>query len=63
MILYRILGNDIRVRHGERQTADAMAFILAQEPSLRGCEKRFLLNRVVDRDYEAELIAAIEARE
>lgn len=60
MILYRILGNDIPLRHGAQQTAGALAFILEHEPVLPGCEKRFLLNRIVDRDTYARLVAAIE---
>jgi len=60
MILYRILGNDIPLRHGAQQTADALAYLLAHEPTLPGCEKRFLLNRIVDRDTNARLVAAIE---
>jgi len=60
MILYRILGNDIPLRHGAHQTADALAFLLEHEPGLPGCEKRFLLNRIVDRDIQAHLVATIE---
>lgn len=59
VILYRILGNDIPLRHGAQQTADALAFILEREPVLPGCEKRFLLNRIVDSNTHARLIAAI----
>ncbi|MEP6938222.1 MAG: hypothetical protein ABI846_00540 [Rudaea sp.] len=61
MIFYRILGNDIPLRHGAQQTVDALAFILEREPVLPGCEKRFLLNRIVDHDTQARLAGAIEA--
>lgn len=61
MILYRILGNDIPLRHGEGQTERALAFVLANEPELPGCEKRFLLNRLVDEDARTRLVAMIEA--
>jgi hypothetical protein len=61
MILYRILGNDIPLRHGQGQTERALAFILANEPVLPGCEKRFLLNRLVDGDARTRFGAMIES--
>jgi len=55
-ILYRILGNDLPPRHDEDQTYKNTKFILENEPHLPGCEKRFLLNRIVDPD-KAEALA------
>ena len=60
MILYRILGNDIPLRHGAGQTLRDLAFILENEPVLDGCQKRFLLNRIVDAETEARLKAMID---
>jgi hypothetical protein len=59
IIFYRILGNDIPVRHGPNQTATNLAFILKHEPELPGCEKRFLLNRVVDPRLRDRLLSMI----
>jgi hypothetical protein len=60
MIFYRILGNDITLRHGEAQTSSDLAFVLANEPALPGCEKRFMLNRIADGDTQARLAAMID---
>ena len=57
----RILGNDHYPRHGRGQTLDNLKFILTNEPFFPGCKKVFLLNRIVDRDMEAELVEALES--
>lgn len=46
--LCRIVGNDLVPRHRKGQTRDNMAFILENEPSLEGCEKFWIVNRIVD---------------
>jgi len=46
--LWRILGNDLPPRHHETQTEENLRFILENEETLPDCEKRFLLNRIVD---------------
>jgi len=48
--LYRILGNDIPLRHSPSQTYTNLSFILTHEPEFADCEKRFLINRVVEKD-------------
>jgi len=48
IIFYRILGNDLPPRHSSSQTEDCLKFTLTNEPPLRNCEKRFLLNKIVD---------------
>ncbi|MGH8042393.1 MAG: hypothetical protein ACREPN_10155 [Rudaea sp.] len=58
-IFYRILGNDIPVRHRPAQTLTNLSFILKHEPELPGCEKRFLLNHIVDPQTKNRLIAMI----
>jgi hypothetical protein len=60
MIFYRILGNDIPPRHSPTQTLTNLAFILGNEPVLPGCERRFLLNRIVDAQIKMQLIALID---
>lgn len=60
IIFYRILGNDIPIRHSPNQTLTNLAFILKNEPDLAGCEKTFLLNRIVDPKVKESLISMIE---
>ncbi len=59
-ILYRILGNDLPPRHGERQTLENLRFILDREPVFEQCEKRWVINRVADVERETELVALLE---
>ncbi len=60
-LLVRIIGNDLEPRHRQGQSRDNLAFILANEPPLPGCAKRFLLNRIVDPEEEARLVALLAA--
>jgi hypothetical protein len=60
IVFYRILGNDIPIRHSSGQTLTNVAFILNNEPYLAGCEKAFLLNRIVDPKVKESLISLIE---
>lgn len=52
-ILYRILGNDLPPRHLKGQTLDNLKFILEYEGDFVDCEKRFVLNRIVDFDTQS----------
>jgi hypothetical protein len=61
-VLYRIVGNDLVPRHRKGQSRDNLQFILENEPELPDCEKRFLLNRIVDPKEEEAIIALLEAR-
>lgn len=61
--LYRIIGNDLHPRHRLGQSLDNLAFILRNEPALEGCEKRWVVNRVVDRGIEAKIIALLREHE
>lgn len=54
-VLYRILGNDLPPRHDEDQTYKNTKFILENEPDFPNCEKRWLLNRIVDPEKAAAL--------
>ena len=60
-IVYRIIGNALPPRHDAEETFRNLDFILAREPELPGCEKRWLLNGFVDRRLEERCIARIEA--
>ena len=59
-VLYRILGNSLPPRHSPRQTLDNLSFILEHEPQLPGCDKRWVVNRIIDPETEAECIRLIE---
>jgi hypothetical protein len=61
-LLIRILGNDLPPRHPRGQTRRNLREILEREPDLPGCERRWVVNRIVDPDEEAAVIALLEAR-
>lgn len=57
-VLYRIIGNDLVPRHKKGQSRENIQFILENEPDLPRCEKRFIINRIIDSD-ELEAIKAL----
>lgn len=59
-VFYRIIGNDLPPRHRSGQTRMNLAFILANEPDLPGCEKRFVVNRIVDPAEEEAVLALLK---
>lgn len=59
-VLYRILGNDLPPRHRDGQTRRNLAFLLKHEPELPGCEKRYIVNRIVDPREEDALLNLLE---
>jgi hypothetical protein len=59
-VLYRIIGNDLPPRHTGGQSRSNLAFILEHEPNLPDCEKRFVINRIVDPKEEQTIIAMLE---
>lgn len=61
-VLYRILGNDLPPRHEVGQTLSNLRFMLDHEPALEACEKRWVLNRIVDPEQEAAIVALLEER-
>ncbi|MEJ6392669.1 alginate lyase family protein [Gymnodinialimonas sp. 2305UL16-5] len=60
-VLYRILGNDLPPRHETGQTLANLKFILDHEPELARCEKRWVLNRIVDQAQEGQIIDMLKA--
>jgi hypothetical protein len=54
--LYRIVGNDLVPRHAPGQSLANVRFILEHETELEGCEKHWILNRIVDPREEERLI-------
>jgi hypothetical protein len=61
-VLYRMLGNDLPPRHEIGQTLANLRFMLDHEPELEACEKRWVVNRIVDPEQEAAIIALLEER-
>jgi len=59
-VIYRIIGNDLVPRHAKGQSHANVAFILEHEPAFEACEKRWIINRIVDPDEEAAIIALLE---
>lgn len=59
-VLYRILGNDLFPRHRKGQTRTNLALILAHEPELENCRKRWIVNRIIDPAEEALIIDLLE---
>ncbi len=62
-MLVRVVGNDLVPRHSPGQTRVNLAFILAHEPELADCRKAFLVNRIVDPDEEARIVALLDAHQ
>jgi hypothetical protein len=60
VVLWRILGNDIVPRHAPGQTQRNLEFILESEGAFPGCEKRFLLNRIMDETIFARIRERLE---
>ena len=59
-VLYRIIGNDLVPRHRKGQARSNLEFILEHEPELADCEKRFVVNRIVDPEEEAAILDLLE---
>jgi hypothetical protein len=60
-VLYRIIGNDLVPRHSKGQSRQNLAFMLEHEPELKDCEKRFVVNRIVDPKEESAILKLLEA--
>jgi hypothetical protein len=58
--LYRIIGNDLPPRHEFGQARRNLAFILEHESDFPQCEKRFVINRIVDAAEERQIVALLE---
>lgn len=60
-VLYRIIGNDLEPRHKKGQALENLRFILENEPELQNCEKRFMVNRIVDPEQERLIVDLLNA--
>jgi hypothetical protein len=58
--LFRIIGNDLPPRHSPGQTLSNLKFILDHEPDFEGCEKIWILNRLVDPEKENAIIRLLD---
>ena len=59
-VLFRIIGNDLYPRHRLGMSRANVQFILEHEPALVDCEKRWIVNRIVDPAEERAIIALLE---
>nr|WP_244270820.1 alginate lyase family protein [Thioalkalivibrio sp. ALJ1] len=59
-VLYRIVGNDLWPRHRVGQSRENVAWILEHEPELAGCQKRWVVNRIVDPGEEEAILRLLE---
>jgi hypothetical protein len=59
-IFYRILGNDIPLRHRKGQTFSNLKIILDREPIFKDVEDRWIINRIVDPKEEHKIIKLLE---
>ena len=60
-VIYRIVGNSLPPRHGPDDTYNNLQYVLEKEPELPSCDKRWLLNRLIDPGLEAKCIKLISA--
>jgi len=58
--LYRILGNDLPPRHYQGQTVDNLRFILQYEPPLHHCQKKWIVNKIVDPEQEKAVLKLLD---
>lgn len=59
-VLYRIIGNDLPPRHRSGQTRKNLAFLLENEPNFPNCEKRFVVNRIINADEEVAVLKLLQ---
>ena len=59
-VLYRVIGNDLYPRHKKGQSQENLRFILENEPELEDCEKRFVVNRIIDQEEEKAIITLLQ---
>ncbi len=62
-VLYRIIGNDLYPRHKKGQSIENLQFLLENEPKLESCEKRWVVNRIIDPDQERKIIKLLRSHQ
>ncbi|MFQ3787563.1 alginate lyase family protein [Halomonas sp. A29] len=58
-VLYRIIGNDLPPRHRTGQALENLKFILEHEVDFPNCEKRFVVNRIVNAEVENSILEVL----
>lgn len=59
-VLFRVIGNDLYPRHRKGQSRDNLKFILDNEPDFPDCEKRFIVNRLIDPNEEEAITKLLD---
>lgn len=59
--LVRVIGNDLYPRHERGQQRENLRFILENEPHLPRCEKKWIVNRIVDGREREAILALLKA--
>jgi hypothetical protein len=59
-VLYRIIGNDLYPRHKKGQSRENVQFVLENEPVLKDCERRWIVNRIIDKDEEKAILEMLD---
>lgn len=60
-VLVRIIGNDLYPRHKKGQSRENVKFILDNEPAYDGCDKLWIVNRIVDSSERDKIISMLKA--
>jgi len=58
--VYRILGNDLPPRHKNGQTKENLRFMLNNEPLCLGAETKWVVNHIIDKQEENEIISLLQ---
>ncbi len=58
--LVRIIGNDLVPRHAKGQSRENLRFVLENEPALEGCDRLWIVNRIVDEGERAAILKLLE---
>ena len=58
----RVVGNDLPPRHGIGQTLTNLRFILDKEPTFSDTTRLWVVNRIIDSQAEADIIALLDEK-
>ena len=61
--LVRVIGNDLYPRHQKGQSRENVRFILENEPALEGCQRLWILNRIIDQGEREALLALLNTHQ
>ncbi len=60
--IFRIIGNSLPPRHSQDNTLRTTSYILENEEEFEGCEKIWVLNKIVDRKDKTSLLNLLRER-